>query len=558
VAQSDDRRVHPFIPKLVEQLEERRIDRREFLRTSTLLGLSASTAYGIVGKVFGPDAVPRARAQGTPKQGGVLKISMRIPELKNPHTFSWVYDSNTVRQVNDYLTRTGVDNVTRPWLLENWQASDDLKTWTLNLRRDVTWANGEPLLADQIIWNIERMLNPDVGSSWLGLMEGFLLTKEGDKTALWDANAIEKVDDHTIRLNGKAPQLAIPENLFHYPALMLWPEENGEWGVGSIGTGAFTCEVIEVGKRVVLKPREGYWGPKGPFVEELHFIDNGDDPAAEANALIAKQVQGQYEGNITQLPLLSQIPNLEMKEVVTAQTGVVRMKVGATPFDDPRVRKAMRMALDTRKLLQIGHAGIGGPGEHHHVCTIHPEYAEIEFMEQDIEGAKALLAEAGYPDGLDLEHPITVPNNPAWEQITVQACVEMWREAGVNVNINIVPEAQYWEVWTKVPFGFTRWTHRPLGVMVLGLAYRAGVPWNETDFNNPHFEELLSKAEATLDVDQRRAIMADIEHLMLDEGPIGLPLWRGLFSFWDQQVKGFAHHPTSYIFAEEIWLDGQA
>jgi peptide/nickel transport system substrate-binding protein len=557
VARSDDQKVHWYIPKLVEKLEARRIDRREFLRTSTLLGLSAITAYGIVGKVLGESSIPAARAQGTPKKGGVLKISMRVPDLKNPHTFSWVYDSNTVRQVNDYLTRTGVDNITRPWLLESWEASDDLKTWTLNLRQDVKWSNGEPMVADHIIWNIERMLDPNVGSSWLGLMEGFLLTAEGDTTKLWDANAIEKVDDHTIRLNGKSPQLAIPENLFHYPALMLWPDEGGEWGEGAVGTGAFGVETIEVGKRVVLKPRGDYWG-EGPYVDELHFIDNGDDPAAEANAMIAQQVNGQYEANITQLPLLSQMPHLQMYEVVTAQTGVVRMKVGSKPFDDPRVRKAMRMALDTQKLLQIGHANIGGPGEHHHVCTVHPEYAEVPFMEQDIEGAKALLAEAGYPDGLTIEHPITVANNPAWEQITVQACVEMWREAGINVNINIVPEPQYWEVWTKIPFGFTRWTHRPLGVMVLGLAYRSGVPWNETDYSNDKFEELLGQAEATLDVDERRVIMADIQNLMLEDGPIAIPLWRGLFSFWQKQVKGFAHHPTSYIFAEELWLDEQA
>ena len=557
MATSDDRKVHPYIPKLVEQLEARRVGRRDFLRTATLLGLSAPAAYGIAGRILGDGAVPAARAQASPRQGGVLKVSMRVPELKNPHTFSWVYDSNTVRQVNDYLTRTGVDNITRPWLLQSWEASDDLKTWTLNLRDDVTWNNGEPLVADHIIWNIERMLDPDVGSSWLGLMEAFLLDKQGERTVLWDANAIEKVDDHTIRLNGRSPQLAIPENLFHYPALMLWPEEDGEWGPGAVGTGAFTCETVEVGKRVVLKPRSDYWG-EGPYLDELQFLDHGDDPFAEASAMSSRQVDGQYECNITQLPILQQVPHLQMHEVVTAQTGVVRMKVGAAPFDDPRVRKAMRMALDTQKLLQIGHAGIGGPGEHHHVSPIHPEYAEVPFMEQDIEGARALLAEAGFPDGLNVEHRITVPNNPAWEQITVQACVEMWREAGINVDINIVPEAQYWEVWTQVPFGFTRWTHRPLGVMVLGLAYRSGVPWNETDYNNPEFEELLAEAEATLDVDERRTIMADIEKLMLEDGPIAIPLWRGLFSFWDKKVQGFDHHPTSYIFAENLWLDDQA
>jgi peptide/nickel transport system substrate-binding protein len=555
VATSDDRKVHPAIPRLVEKLEQRRLDRREFLRTSTLLGLSATAAYGIVGKVFGPEAIPRARAQAAPRQGGVLRISMRVPELRTPHTFSWVYDSNVARQVNDYLTRTGVDNITRPWLLDSWEASDDLQTWTLHLRQGIKWNNGEDLVADHIIWNLERMLDPDVGSSFLGLMEGFLLDKEGERTVLWDANAIEKVDDHTIRLNGKSPQLAIPENLFHYPALMLWPEDDGEWGVGAVGTGAFTCETIDVGQRVVMRPREDYWG-EGPYLDELHFIDHGDDPFAEASALSSRQVDGQHEGNITQLPILQGVAHLQMHEVVTAQTGVVRMKVGVEPFDDPRVRKAMRMALDTPRLLQIGHSGIGGPGEHHHVSPIHPEYAEVPFMEQDIEGARALLAEAGFENGFSTE--ITVPNNPAWEQITVQACVEMWREIGVDCRINIVPEAQYWEVWTQVPFGFTRWTHRPLGVMVLGLAYRSGVPWNETDFSNARFEELLSEAEATLDVDERRKIMAEIQEIMLEEGPVAIPLWRGLFSFWDEKVQGFDHHPTSYIFAEELWLDEQA
>jgi peptide/nickel transport system substrate-binding protein len=551
MARSDERKHHWYIPKLVEQLEERKVDRREFLRTATLLGMSAPVAYGIVGKVLGESAIPAARAQGTPKSGGVLRVSMRIPELKTPHTFSWVYDSNSARQVNDYLTRTGVDNITRPWLVESWEASDDLTSWTLNLRKDVTWNNGEPFVADHAIWNIERMLDPNVGSSWLGLMEGFILKKEGETTTLWDANAIEKVDDHTIRLNGKAPQLAIPENLFHYPALILFPEQNGEWGAGAIGTGAFTCETVEVGKRVVLKRRDGYWGT-GPYLDEVQFIDNGDDPAAEIAALVSKQVHGQYEANINQYEVLKQVPDLEMKEVVTAQTGVVRMKVGEPPFDNPNMRKAIRLALDPEKLLAIGHLNIGAPGEHHHVCRIHPEYADVGFMKQDIDGAKALLAEAGY-DGAELE--ISVPNNPAWEQITVQACAEMWKEAGINVKINVLPEAQYWDVWTKVPFGFTRWTHRPLGVMVLGLAYRSGVPWNETDFSNERFEELLSQAEATLDVGQRSEIMAEIETLMLEEGPIALPLWRGLFSFWDKSVKGFAHHPTSYIFAEEIWLD---
>src|SRR5690348_2292308 len=124
----DPDRVHPAIPGLVEQLEQRKLDRREFLRTVTLLGMSAPLAYSIAAKVTGESLIGEAKA-ATPKKGGVIKIGQRVPALDNPATFSWVYDSNIVRQCNDYLTRTGGDNITRPCLAEKWEASEDLKTW---------------------------------------------------------------------------------------------------------------------------------------------------------------------------------------------------------------------------------------------------------------------------------------------------------------------------------------------------------------------------------------------------------------------------------------------
>ncbi|MGH6903220.1 MAG: ABC transporter substrate-binding protein, partial [Geminicoccaceae bacterium] len=116
MAKSDDRRVHPYIPKLVEQFEARRVDRREFLRTATLLGMSAPVAYGIVGKVLGESAIPRARAQGTPKQGGTFRVGMEVQKMDDPATYSWTQMSNQTRHIAEYLAITGPDNVTRPML----------------------------------------------------------------------------------------------------------------------------------------------------------------------------------------------------------------------------------------------------------------------------------------------------------------------------------------------------------------------------------------------------------------------------------------------------------
>ena len=121
------------IPKLREQFAEGKIDRREFLRYSTLLGMSAAAAYAFVGKVTGQNFAAPAQAEEIPK-GGTLRVSMRVLEVTTPHTYSWVQDSNVSRQVIEYLTKTGQDNITRPYLAESWSASDDLRTWTLTMR----------------------------------------------------------------------------------------------------------------------------------------------------------------------------------------------------------------------------------------------------------------------------------------------------------------------------------------------------------------------------------------------------------------------------------------
>src|SRR6267143_7860 len=385
---------HALIPILKRQLVERQIDRREFLRYATFLGMSAPAAYAFAGRITGQPLVAPAAAQNLPG-GGTLRLGMRCQDLKSPHTYSWIESANTARQVVDYLTVTGVDNITRPGLVEKWEASPDLKTWTLKLRRTVKWHNGRQFTADDAVWNLKRVLDPKTGSSTVGLMKGFLLEEfeTGEKddkgnakksTRLWDANAIQKVDTFTVKLNGKTAQLAVPEQLFHYPLLILDPTENGEFKVGSNGTGAFTLVENEVGRRQVLKARkEPYWGG-GPYLDQIEFIDLGDDAAAAVSALASKQVDG-------------------------------------LSFDDKRVRQALRYAIDSNVILQIAHKGLGQAGEHHHVSPVHPEYAKLVPFQRDVDRAKRLLAEAGYLNGIDTE--IVCRPQPGWELLAVQAMV---------------------------------------------------------------------------------------------------------------------------------------
>ena len=543
-------REHPYIAKLRGYLGEGRIGRREFLRTATLLGLSASAASIMVGG--GP--IREARA-ALPK-GGTLKIGKKIFEVTNPHIFKWHSQANVCAQVCQYLARTGHDNITRPHLLERWEPSADLKTWTLHVRKGVTWRNGREFTADDAIWNLQHVLDPETGSSALGLMKGYMLEEytddSGNKTTrLWDANAIERIDSHTLRLNLKAAQLALPEHLYHYPIAMLDPEENGIFGVGSNGTGAFELVEYEVQKRGRLVARSDYWG-EGPWLDAIEIVDLGDDPAAGIGALASNQVHGLEEASNHQLEALQQMAHLQLHSVTSAGTGVVRGKCTQPPFNDLRVRKALRLATDPGPVIEGAVRGLGTEAEHHHVCPIHPEYAELPAMGQHPEEAKRLLAEAGYGEGLEFE--ITARDTD-WVKQAVQILVEQWKASNIQAKINIVPLALWGELWDKAPVTYTTWGHRPLGVMVLGLAYRSGVPWNESEYSNSDFDRILTEAEGTFDLEDRRALTAELEKIMQEDGPIAQPLWRNVFTFMDKRVQGFRMHPSTFMYGEELGLE---
>lgn len=534
------------IASIKKEYAEGSASRREFLRFATLLGMSATSAYAFVGKVENLSFTPsQAKAAKMPK-GGSLKIAMRCPKISDPATYSWIFDSVIMRQSIDYLTQTGQDNVTRGALFKSWKPSKDLKTWTFKIR-NVNWHNGKKLTADDIIWNIKRILDPATGSSVLGLMGAYMLDDKQKK--LWDANAIEKVDDSTIRLNLKIPQLTVPEHLFHYPFGILDPEDGGKYGVGANGTGAFKLVDFSLNRNAVFEASgQKYWG-EGPHLKRLEFVDFGDNHTAVSRALESKQVNGIYIGQIEQYELYRAMPHVEVYRVASGATGVARVQVDRPEFKDPRVRKAMRLAIDVDAVRKVAYS-IGTAAEHHHVSQEFADYFPLKPFKRDVEQAKKLLAEAGYPKGIDLE--ISAKPDPSWEIRAVESMTDQWKDAGIRVKINQLPSSKFWSVWDKVPFGFTEWAHRPLGSMLLNLAYRAGVPWNETHYNNSEFDKILDQVDATPSIKKRKKLLGKLETIMQEDGPIIQPVWRGLFMAYDKKVVGFVPHPTQYIFGNEL------
>jgi len=548
---SDVKYPHPYIPELIEEHRQGKVNRREFLRTATLLGLSATAAYSIAGNIAGRPIMPQAKAAAG--KGGVLRCAMVVQEMTDPATFDWVPKSNVSRQICEYMTRTGVDNVTRPYLAERWEASDDLKTWTFHLRKGVKWSNGDDFNADDVVYNIERWLDPDTGSSNIGLFASMVSESDGKKSM--SPGAVEKVDSHTVRMHLNRPELSIPENFYNYPTAIVhrnFDDMGRDLSKNPVGTGPYTLDRFSVGEIAILKKRSGYWG-KPASLDEIRYIDLGDDLAPQIGALASGQVDLLYEIFTDNLDVVQQLPNVQLFEVVTAQTAVARMRVTEKPFDNQKLRQAVQACIDHAKVLELAHRGKGTTAEDHHVSPVHPEYFDLPKRGYpDVAKAKKLLAEAGYKDGIKLT--IDLNNNAPWELTAAAAMKEMWRPAGIEVVLNPMPGSQYWEVWDKTAFGITSWTHRPLGVMVLNLGYRSGVPWNETAHANPAFDAALDDATGTLDVRERTQKMEKVETILQQDAVISQPLWRSVFTAGTGKVKGFEMHPTIYHQLHDVWV----
>ena len=507
------------------------------------LALSAVVAFAVA---FGAGAKEREVAIGL--QAAITSI--------DPHYHNLTPNNALTLHIFEPLIQRDANQKLVPALATSWRAIDDL-TWEFKLRRDVKFHDGSPFTADDVVFSLKRVPNvPNSPSSFATFTKPIV--------------DVKVVDPHTIVFKTAAPHVLLPSDV---ASVMIVSKLHGEKaatedynsGKAAIGTGPYKFAEYIPNQRVVLKANYGYWGGEEPWDKVTFKILT--NPAARVAALLSNDVQMIETVPTSDITKLSSDKKFALADKVSNRVIYVHLNqwtdksapfvtakdgkpLDRNPFKDARVRKALSMAINRDAIAERVMEKKAVPAAQLLPDFFYGTSKKLKPLKYDPEGAKKLLAEAGYPNGFALT--VHGPNNRYINDDKVaQAIAQFYSRAGIDAKVETMPSSVY----------FTRATKGEFGYMLLGWGTESGEQGsslrsllatydpqkgmgvtNRGRYSNPAFDKQVGDALVTMDEKRREGMIQQAAETAMNDTAL-IPIHYEV-STW-ATVKGFKYTPRT-------------
>ena len=477
--------------------------------------------------------------------GGTLKIShsTRIATL-NPLSLSGPAEYPVIDMAYSGLTRIGPDSQPMPDLAKSWEGSPDATEFTFHLREGVTFHDGTPATSSDVVATYEAILNPDIPSSALSVLNMI--------------DSVEAVDDLTVKFTLSSPFADFPTSTAHANARII-SEEALSGDLTKLdtvvnGTGPFKMESYDSARVTRLVRNDNYFSEGKPYLDavEMHLFP---DLAAETTNFLSGDIDVMLLVQQADYARISSTSGINALRVPSGRYVNVVMRFDQPPFDNLKVREALAYAMDRQLLVDLVLEGLGRPG---HDNILSPEFKfRIDTPEKNYDPAKAkaLLAEAGYPDGISLD--LVASNRPAIRAQVAIAIKQMALPAGFDITVKTMPHDTYIaNVWKKGNFYMAYWGMQPTEDATFNLLLTSNASYEDTGWKNAKFDELVNAGRSTTIEAERAAAYSEAQELMLKELPYIIPFYEDVLTASKDHVKGYSINPINrYFYLENVWLE---
>lgn len=498
------------------------------------------TALLLIGMVFGGQLVAQDE---TPKSGGTLVAAWEAEwATLDPHLGTAASSFYVIANVAETLTTFDDEIKLVPALATSWEQSEDGLTWTFHLREGVKFSNGRDFTAEDVKWSFERIISPELGSGWK--------EKVGGEQAVF-----EVIDPYTITITTPTPNGILPISVAAASTSIIAQEsldENGQVVI-PIGTGPFYIEEINGTTSMMLRKNPYYWQEGLPYLDAVDIRVIPEDIPREA-ALLGGEVDWNMEVPPQSYEALKDNADIVLAETPLLNYQYMALNFNSPPLNDRRVRQAIAYAIDRDLICEVAEFGLctpiqgpTGPGS--------PWYFDYAPYTRDVEKAKALLAEAGYPDGFTIRIMPTITYD--FTMRSAQVVQQQLAEVGITLEL-IAPEwAQWLETRNKGDWDIfvCGWTGLIDVEEYYYLQQRTGQIFNRTGYSNPEFDALVDEGRTLSDFDTRYKIYEEANKILVDDAPYVYfysPL--GLRA-WAPYVKGYVLRSDLDARFTKVWLD---